>query len=132
MSEALQGRRVLVAEDDDLIAELIEYKLRLDGCQVTVVADGGDAWDRVREDKPDLIILDGMLPGLDGLEVLRRVRADSVVKETPVVMLTARRLEQDIVGALKLGASDYLVKPFMPEELIARVERLLLQRSFQG
>lgn len=129
MSEVLQGRRVLVAEDDDLIAELIEYKLRLDGCQVRVVADGGEAWDRIREDKPDLIILDGMLPGLDGLEVLRRVRGDSTVKDTPIVMLTARRLEQDIVGALKLGASDYLVKPFMPEELIARIERLLLQRS---
>ncbi len=125
MTEHHEGLRVLVAEDDELIAELIEYKLRLEGFEVTLVPDGAEAWERILADPPDLIVLDGMLPGMDGLEVLRRVRAEDDLAGIPVVMLTARRLEQDIVSGLKLGASDYLVKPFMPEELMVRIDRLL-------
>jgi len=75
--------------------------------------------------RPHVVILDGMLPGLDGLEVLRRMREDPALTAIPVVMLTARRRRTGLVNALALGASDYLVKPFMPEELLARVERLL-------
>lgn len=125
MVDSSTVRRVLVAEDDELIAELIAHKLGQRGFEVNVVGDGGEAWDRILATPPDLVILDGMLPGMDGLEVLRRIREDSARVRMPVLMLTARRLEQDIVGALKLGASDYLVKPFMVEELVARVERLL-------
>lgn len=125
MQKTFQGRRVLVAEDDDLIADLIGHKLRLKGFEVEIVADGADAWERIRTGRPHVVILDGMLPGLDGLDVLRRMREDPALATIPVVMLTARRREQDIVNALSLGASDYLVKPFMPEELLARVERLL-------
>jgi DNA-binding response OmpR family regulator len=125
MPKTYQGRRVLVAEDDDLIADLIDHKLRLKGIEVEVVPDGAEAWERIRTGRPHLVILDGMLPGLDGLEVLRRMREDTALDGIPVVMLTARRREQDIVRALEIGASDYLVKPFMPEELLARVERLL-------
>lgn len=125
MPNRFSGWRVLVAEDDDLIAELIGHKLRLRGAGVDIVADGAEAWERIQSDRPNLVILDGMLPGLDGLEVLRRIREDPVLGDTPVIMLTARRREQDIVDALQIGASDYLVKPFMPEELMARVERLL-------
>lgn len=125
MPRTYQGRRVLVAEDDDLIADLVAHKLRLKGFDVEIVSDGAEAWERIRAGRPDVVILDGMLPGLDGLEVLRRIREDLVLTTIPVVMLTARRREQDIVNALALGASDYLVKPFMPEELLARVERLL-------
>ncbi len=125
MPKTYHGRRVLVAEDDDLIADLIGHKLRLKGIDVEVIGDGADAWERIRTARPHLVILDGMLPGLDGLEVLRRIREDPELDGIPVVMLTARRREQDIVSALEMGASDYLVKPFMPEELLARVERLL-------
>ncbi|MDX9862989.1 MAG: response regulator [Rhodospirillales bacterium] len=125
MPKMFHGRRVLIAEDDDLVADLIAHKLRLRGIDVEVIADGADAWESIQAKPPHLIILDGMLPGLDGLEVLRRIREDPGLEGVPVVMLTARRREQDIVGALELGASDYLVKPFMPEELLARVERLM-------
>ncbi|WP_316979188.1 response regulator transcription factor [Shumkonia mesophila] len=125
MQKTFQGRRVLVAEDDDLIADLIGHKLRLKKFEVEIVADGAEAWERIRTGRPHVVILDGMLPGLDGLEVLRRMREDPTLATIPVVMLTARRRGQDIVNALALGASDYLVKPFMPEELLARVERLL-------
>lgn len=125
MPKMFHGRRVLIAEDDDLVADLIGHKLRLRGIDVETIADGADAWERIRTERPHLVILDGMLPGLDGLEVLRRIREDPGLDGIPVVMLTARRREQDIVSALELGASDYLVKPFMPEELLARVERLL-------
>lgn len=125
MQKTFQGRRVLVAEDDDLIADLIGHKLRLKKFEVEIVADGAEAWERIRTGWPHVVILDGMLPGLDGLEVLRRMREDPALATIPVVMLTARRRGQDIVNALALGASDYLVKPFMPEELLARVERLL-------
>ncbi len=125
MPKTYHGRRVLVAEDDDLVADLIGHKLRLRGIDVEVIGDGADAWECIRAERPHLVILDGMLPGLDGLEVLRRIREDPELDGMPVVMLTARRREQDIVSALEMGASDYLVKPFMPEELLARVERLL-------
>ncbi len=125
MPRTYQGRRALIAEDDDLIADLVEHKLRLKGFDVEIVSDGAEAWECIRAGRPHVVILDGMLPGLDGLEVLRRMREDPALTAIPVVMLTARRREQDIVNALALGASDYLVKPFMPEELLARVERLL-------
>lgn len=125
MTNRFKGWRVLVAEDDDLIAELIGHKLQLRGAAVDIVADGAEAWERIRTDPPHLVILDGMLPGLDGLEVLRRIREDPALADMPVIMLTARRREQDIVDALQTGASDYLVKPFMPEELMARMERFL-------
>lgn len=125
VSEKINGLRVLIAEDDDLIAELVEYKLRLEGFEVSLVHDGAEAWERLQADCPDLVILDGMLPGMDGLEILRRIRETDGIPDVPVVMLTARRLEQDIVDGLRLGASDYLVKPFMPEELMARIMRLL-------
>lgn len=125
MPNRFKGWRVLVAEDDDLIAELIGHKLQSRGAEVGIVADGAEAWERIQAERPNLVILDGMLPSLDGLEVLRRIREDPALAGLPVIMLTARRREQDIVDALQIGASDYLVKPFMPEELMARMERLL-------
>lgn len=125
MPNRLVGWHILVAEDDDLIAELIGHKLRSRGGDVTIIADGAEAWERISDEPPHLVILDGMLPSMDGLEVLRRMREEPALGDVPVIMLTARRREQDIVDALQIGASDYLVKPFMPEELMARVERLL-------
>ena len=118
-------RKVLVCDDDDLLADLLEFRLSNRGFEVTRAANGQQALDRLAEFTPDAMILDAMMPLMDGYEVLRRVRENPATADLPVIMLTARRQEQDIVGALELGASDYMVKPFIPEELVARLTRLL-------
>ena len=110
--------RVLVVDDDLALAEMLGIVLRNEGLEVTHVADGGDAVPAFREARPDLVLLDVMLPGLDGMEVCRRIRAESGV---PIVMLTARTDTVDVVVGLESGADDYVVKPFKPQELIARV-----------
>ena len=117
--------KVLVCDDDDLLADLLEFRLSNRGFEVTRAANGQQALDRLAEFTPDAMILDAMMPLMDGYEVLRRVRENPATADLPVIMLTARRQEQDIVGALELGASDYMVKPFIPEELVARLTRLL-------
>lgn len=89
--------------------------------------DGGEALAAAAEERPDAIVLDAMMPVLDGYEVLRRIREDEALSGTPVLMLTARKQERDIVGALELGANDFMVKPFIPEELAARLARLLAE-----
>src|SRR5215216_5636670 len=117
--------RILVVEDEPIVAEVVERYLRRDGHAVRVVHDGDAAMDAVAHFQPDLIVLDLMLPGVDGLEVCRRVRARS---ETPIIMLTARGEELDKLVGLELGADDYLTKPFSPRELAARV-RAVLRRA---
>jgi DNA-binding response OmpR family regulator len=92
---------------------------------VTAARDGGEALQRLAENRPDAVILDAMMPVVDGFEVLRRIREDQATTDLPVVMLSARKQERDIVGALQLGANDFVVKPFIPEELVARLARLL-------
>lgn len=114
---------VLIADDDELLVQLLEHKLRQQGYQVTSVGDGEAALDKATAIKPDLIVLDGMMPGLDGFEVLRRLKENVETRHIPVVMLTARRMERDIVAGLDLGAEEYIVKPFLPAELITRVNR---------
>lgn len=114
---------VLIADDDELLVQLLEHKLRQQGYQVTSVGDGEAALDKAAAIKPDLIVLDGMMPGLDGFEVLRRLKENVETRHIPVVMLTARRMERDIVAGLDLGAEEYIVKPFLPAELITRVNR---------
>ena len=116
---------ILVADDEKLLRELLDFRLSQRGYEVVLAEDGREALARLDDDGPDAVVLDMMMPVHDGLDVLRRIRASDTHGETPVVMLTARRAEQDIVGALELGANDYLVKPFMPEELLARLSRLL-------
>src|SRR5215216_5016684 len=111
--------RIRVVEDEPMVAEVVERYLRRDGHLVRVEHDGGAALAAVDEFQPDLIVLDLMLPGVDGLEVCRRVRARS---ETPVIMLTARGEELDKLVGLELGADDYVTKPFSPRELAARVK----------
>lgn len=122
------GRSVLVADDDELLVQLLTHKLTQAGLSVRSVGDGEEALEAVAEDPPDLIVLDGMMPGLDGFEVLRRLKESEDYRHIPVVMLTARKLESEIVSGLSLGADEYLIKPFMPEELIVRINRLLAQR----
>jgi len=114
--------RILVVEDERQLAELIAGQLRAAGHTVTLAGDGLAAL-RTLEDRPaDLVILDWMLPGLDGLEVCRRIRAQSI---TPILMLTARAAELDRVLGLEVGADDYLTKPFSMQELLARARALL-------
>lgn len=116
---------VLIADDEPLLTELLEFRLGARGYETVVAHDGREALARLEQDQPQAVVLDMMMPVHDGLEVLRRMRASPAHQTTPVIMLTARRGEADIVGALELGADDYLVKPFLPEELLVRLGRLL-------
>jgi DNA-binding response OmpR family regulator len=119
---------VLVVEDDDVLRELVSGRLREAGYEVEAVADGGAAIAAVAGDEPDLVLLDVMIPGVDGLEVTRRLRGEHPL--LPIVMLTARSDELDRVVGLELGADDYITKPFGMAELIARVRAALRrQRS---
>lgn len=120
---------VLICDDDPLLVDLLEYRLGNRGYRVSVARDGSEALASLAEARPDIVVLDAMMPVIDGYEVLRRIREDATLRDLPVVMLTARKRESDIVGALELGASDYLVKPFIPEELLARLARLLASRK---
>ena len=115
--------RVLVVEDDTTVSEVISAYLERDGYDCQVVEDGSTAEQLWAQWRPDLVVLDVMLPGLSGLELLRRRRADG--DETPVVMLSARGEEEDRVVGLEFGADDYLVKPFSPRELVLRIHGLL-------
>ncbi|MCX6538192.1 MAG: response regulator transcription factor [Acidobacteria bacterium] len=117
--------RILIVEDDDDIAQLVHRYLTRAGHIADVVRAGDEALSRVRERTPDLIILDLMLPGLDGLEVCRALRASPGTRALPIIMLTARSEESDRVVGLELGADDYVTKPFSPNELVARVGALL-------
>jgi DNA-binding response OmpR family regulator len=114
--------RVLVVEDEPMVAEVVERYLRRDGYAVRVAHDGRSALDDYERFQPDLIVLDLMLPGVDGMEVCRQVRAQG---QTPVIMLTARGEELDKLVGLELGADDYVTKPFSPRELTARVKAVL-------
>lgn len=117
---------ILVVDDDTRITDLLRRILAYEGYSVTIAVSGTEALDRSLERPPDLIVLDIMLPGLDGLEVARRLRAAG--DRVPILLLTARDAVSDRVHGLEMGADDYLVKPFAPEELVARV-RALLRRS---
>ena len=114
--------RVLVVDDDLALAEMLTIVLTQEGFEPTHVADGAAAVAAFRDTRPDLVLLDVMLPGMDGFEVCRRLRAESGV---PIVMLTARTDTVDIVVGLESGADDYIVKPFKPQELVARIRARL-------
>ena len=114
----MTGTKVLVVDDEPTVREVVVGYLRRDGHNVAEAADGHTALDLLESDPPDLVVLDMMLPGVNGLDILRRVRA---VSSIPVIMLTARAEESDRVSGLELGADDYVVKPFSPRELAARV-----------
>jgi DNA-binding response OmpR family regulator len=124
-AETQRRRRVLVVEDEPMVAEVVERYLRRDGYDVHVVHDGAVALAEFAQVNPDLVVLDVMLPGLDGIEVCRRIRSGS---ETPIIMLTARGEEIDKLLGLGVGADDYVTKPFSPRELAARV-RTVLRRA---
>jgi DNA-binding response OmpR family regulator len=119
------SRRVLLVEDERHIRELVQLHLNLEGCDTTAVGNGEDALALLREQAFDLVVLDLMLPGLDGLTILKVLRRESLNADVPVLLLTARREETDKVLGLETGADDYLTKPFGVRELIARVRALM-------
>lgn len=123
------ARRVLVVDDEDTVREVVARYLERDGYRVAVASDGDAALDAIERQPPDLIVLDLMLPGVEGLEVLRRVRRTS---DVPVIVLTARAEEADRVVGLELGADDYVVKPFSPRELAARVRSVFRRAEPRG
>ena len=120
---------ILVVEDEDDIRELLRYNLAKEGYQVTCSASGEEAMKAVRAAMPDLVLLDLMLPGLDGLEVCRFLKQDHRTRNLPIIMLTAKGEEADIVAGLELGADDYVTKPFSLRVLLARLRAVLRRRS---
>lgn len=118
--------RILVVDDDTALAEMIGIVLRTEGFEPSFCADGGAAFDAFRTTQPDLVLLDLMLPGMDGIEVCAQIRAESGV---PIIMLTARSDTADVVKGLESGADDYMVKPFNPKELVARIRTRLRPTS---
>ena len=117
--------KVFVVEDESDILELIEYNLNREGFRVASARDGEVAISRIREEAPDLVLLDLMLPGLDGIEVCRKLKEDPVTRPVPVIMVTAKGEESDVVLGLGVGADDYIPKPFSAKELVARVKAVL-------
>ena len=126
----LDSKNILVVEDDLDIRELISFNLQNEGHQVFEAKDGEAGIDKAREKLPDLILLDLMLPGIQGLDVCRVIKSDQETKETPIIMVTALGQEEDIVKGLETGADDYITKPFSIKVLIARVNAVL-KRSIE-
>lgn len=122
---------ILIVEDEEDILELVAYNLTKEGFRVKGVLTGEDALKKATKESPDLILLDLMLPGLDGLDVCRTLKSDPETKHIPVIMLTAKGEESDIITGLELGADDYLTKPFSPKVLIARIRAVLRRKSRQ-
>jgi phosphate regulon transcriptional regulator PhoB len=116
---------ILVVEDEPDIAELVKYHLDKAGLPARVVADGKQALDLIVREQPALVVLDLMLPGLDGMEICRRLRGSPATRGIPVIMLTAKAEEVDRIVGLEMGADDYVPKPFSPRELVARVKAVL-------
>jgi two-component system, OmpR family, response regulator MtrA len=120
--------RILLAEDEQQIGDMVAFKLTNSGHQVVRVADGEAALAAAERDRPDVIILDVMMPLVDGFAVLGRLQAKPDLRTIPVIMLTARGQERDVLSGLQAGAADYIVKPFSLKELLARVEVALRRR----
>jgi DNA-binding response OmpR family regulator len=117
--------RILVADDDVDIRELVEFKLSTLGHDVVAVADGAAAIEACQARRPDLAVLDVMMPGVSGLDAIRAIRADPSLADLPVILLTARAQESDVETGFDSGADDYITKPFSPRELASRVQALL-------
>jgi two-component system phosphate regulon response regulator PhoB len=119
------GERILVVDDEADIVALVAYHLAKSGYRVSTASSGTDALDAARRERPALVVLDLMLPGISGYEVLEQLRGGEATHDVAVLMLTARREEQDRIRGLSLGADDYLTKPFSPQELVLRVAAIL-------
>ena len=124
--------KILIVDDEKNVAELIKYNLEIAGYETKVVHDGKSALDAVTSESFDLVILDIMLPEIDGLSILRYIKSNDLIKNTPIIMLTAKSTGSDIVLGLEIGADDYIVKPFNINELVARVKVQLRKGSKQN
>ncbi|OHB67632.1 MAG: DNA-binding response regulator [Planctomycetes bacterium RBG_13_63_9] len=127
----MSRKNILVVEDEEEIQELVRYNLAKEGYLVTCTGSGEDALKKVRRHPTDLLLLDLMLPGLDGLEVCKILRSDPAARDLPIIILTAKGEEVDIVTGLELGADDYITKPFSPHVLVARVRAVLRRRAVE-
>jgi two-component system, OmpR family, alkaline phosphatase synthesis response regulator PhoP len=121
--------RILVVDDEEDLLELVNYNLSKEGFRVRPVTSGEEALAEARETLPDLIVLDLLLPAVDGLEVCRRLKSDPRTRHIPIIMLTAKSEESDMVAGLELGADDYVTKPFSPRVLLARVKAILRRKA---
>ena len=130
--ESVIQPRVLVIEDDPGIAAVVAYQLTRAGYRVETVASGMDGLESLLREIPDLVVLDRMLPGLSGDELLRLVRRDPATRTVPVLVLTAKRERADRIEGLEMGADDYLTKPFSPRELVLRVDAILRRARANG
>ena len=124
--------KILIVDDEEDILDLIRYNLEKEGYQVVQALNGEDCLKMVESRSPDLLILDLMMPGMDGLEVCRKLKANPLTKPLPIIMLTAKTEEADIVVGLEMGADDYISKPFSPRELLARVRSVLRRAHSSG
>jgi two-component system phosphate regulon response regulator PhoB len=120
---------ILIVEDEPSMVELLRYNLESEGFQVTSASDGEEAMLSIEEQKPDMVLLDWMLPKLSGIEICRRLRRDQEFRNLPVIMITARAEETDRVRGLDVGADDYVSKPFSPAELMARIRAVLRRHN---
>ena len=128
----VNGKRVLVVDDEPDIVALVAYHLAKSGFRVSTASNGADAVEQARKEHPSLIVLDLMLPGMSGFDVLEEIRRDNATSGIAVLMLTARKDEPDRVKGLSLGADDYLTKPFSPAELVLRVKAILRRTGAQA
>ena len=128
MTDAVQKPTILVADDEEDVRELVTYRLTRSGYDVIGAGDGLEAFELATARTPDLMVLDVMMPKLDGYELTRRVRAEEALRSIPVILLTARSQETDVDRGFQVGADDYLRKPFNPDELVARVRAVLGRR----
>ncbi len=125
---AMAREHILVVDDEEDLQELLRYNLEKEGFSVTCVSTGEDALAQIKKKSPSLVLLDLMLPGIDGFDVCRKLKSDSATSGIPVVMLTAKGEDADIVAGLELGADDYATKPFSPKVLVARVRSVLRRK----
>jgi two-component system phosphate regulon response regulator PhoB len=128
----MSGNTVLVIDDEKDLIELVRYNLEKDRFQVISATDGYKGLRLAKENHPDLVLLDLMLPGIDGLEICRTLKRDDETSVIPVIMLTAKGTEADIVAGLEMGADDYITKPFSPKVLVARVRAILRRKASRG
>ena len=117
--------RILIADDDPILCEILKFRLEGAGHSVQIAQDGEQALAQVREDRPDLVVLDSMMPIISGPDVMKDMKADPELRDIPVVILTSRDAEADIIAGLQGGAAEYLTKPFIPQELLLRIGALV-------
>ena len=121
----MDRKRILVVDDEIYIVHILEFTLTMEGYEVLTAADGEEALRRLEQDRPDLVVLDIMMPKVDGYEVLRRIRADEEFRQLPVILLSAKGRPVDRETGLEIGADDYIVKPFSPRRLLEKIQDLL-------